>query len=206
VIALSDHGFGSFRRGVHLNNWLRDRGLLATRDGGEGATFPGNVDWDRTRAYALGLGGIYLNLRGREAEGIVDPGDSEALKAEIARGLEGLVDPAGGSTAIRGVPGRERLYRGPFVGEAPDLVVHFAAGYRASSSTSMGGVAEEVFEDNRKKWSGDHIVDPALVPGVLFLDRPFRGDSPRLEDLGPTILEALGVPKGPAMEGSSLIS
>ena len=69
----------------------------------------------------------------------------------------------------------------------------------------MGGVAESVFEDNRKKWSGDHIVDPSLVPGVLFLDRPFRGDSARLEDLAPTILEALGAPKGPLMEGSSLL-
>ena len=209
VIALSDHGFGPFRRAVHLNTWLLENGLLALKPGlgpGEGAgDLLRGVDWSRTRAYSLGLGGIYLNLRGREADGIVDPADSARLKAEIARGLNGLVDPADGSTSIRGVKAREEVYSGPFVDEAPDLVVHFSRGYRASSSTSMGGVAESAFEDNRKKWSGDHIIDPSLVPGVLFLDRPFRGEAPRLEDLAPTILEALGAPKGIAMEGSSLI-
>ena len=209
VIALSDHGFGPFRRGVHLNSWLLENGLLALkpgiRPGEEAGDLLRGVDWSRTRAYSLGLGGIYLNLRGREAEGIVAEGEAERLKAEIAKGLDGLLDPADGSMAIRGVKTRESLYSGPFVGEAPDLLVHFSKGYRASSSTSMGGVAEAVFEDNRKKWSGDHIVDPALVPGVLFIDRPFRGEAARLEDLAPTILGALGVPKGPAMEGSSLI-
>ena len=210
VIALSDHGFGPFRRAVHLNTWLLENGLLALKAGlsaGEGAgDLLRGVDWSRTKAYSLGLGGIYLNLRGREAEGIVDLADSDRLKAEIARGLDGLPDPSDGATAIRGVKTREEVYSGPFVGEAPDLLVHFSKGYRASSSTSMGGVAGATFEDNRKKWSGDHIVDPSLVPGVLFLDRPFRGEAARLEDLAPTILEALGVPKGPAMEGSSLIS
>ncbi len=209
VIALSDHGFGPFRRAVHLNAWLREAGLLALkpglRPGAEAGDLLRGVDWSNTRAYSIGLGGIYLNLRGREGDGIVDPADADRLKAEIARGLEGLVDPVDGSPAIRGVPTREALYRGPSVGEAPDLAVHFAAGYRASSMTSMGGVAGVTFEDNRKKWSGDHIVDPALVPGVLFLDRPFRGDGARLEDLAPTILEALGVPRGASMEGSSLL-
>jgi predicted AlkP superfamily phosphohydrolase/phosphomutase len=210
VIALSDHGFGPFRRGVHLNTWLLENRLLALRPGlspGESAgDLLRGIDWSRTRAYSLGLGGIYLNLRGREAEGIVPLDEAEALKAEIARGLDGLLDPADGSTAIRGVKSREQVYSGPFVGKAPDLVVHFESGYRASSSTSMGGVAESSFEDNRKKWSGDHIVDPVLVPGVLFMNRPFRGDAARLEDLAPTILGALGVPAGPAMEGSSLTS
>ncbi len=210
VIALSDHGFGPYRRAVHLNTWLLEKGLLHLKPGLEAGESAGDmlrgVDWSRTRAYSLGLGGIYLNLRGREAEGIVDEADADRLKAEIARGLRGLPDPLDGSAAIRGVKPREEVYSGPFVGEAPDLLVHFSKGFRASSSTSMGGVAGLVFEDNRKKWSGDHIVDPALVPGVLFLNRPFRSEGARLEDLAPTILEALGVPKGPAMEGSSLIS
>ncbi len=210
VIALSDHGFGPFRRAVHLNAWLHQNDLLALKPGieagPEAGDLLGGVDWSRTRAYSLGLGGIYLNLRGREGSGIVDPAEAEGLKSEIARGLAGLVDPASGSAPIRGVPTRERLYSGPFVAEAPDLLVHFESGYRASSGTSMGGVGAEVFEDNRKKWSGDHIVDPGLVPGVLFLDRPCRLDGPpRMEDLAPTILGALGVPKGPAMEGRSLI-
>jgi predicted AlkP superfamily phosphohydrolase/phosphomutase len=210
VVALSDHGFGPFRRAVHLNTWLLENGLLRLKPGLEAGEAAGDmlrgVDWSATKAYSLGLGGIYLNLRGREAEGIVDEADAARLKAEIARGLFGLPDPSDGSAAIRRVKPREEVYSGPFVGEAPDLLVHFSEGYRASSGTSMGGVAVQVFEDNRKKWSGDHIVDPALVPGVLFLDRPFRGEGARLEDLAPTILGALGVPKGAAMEGSSLIS
>jgi predicted AlkP superfamily phosphohydrolase/phosphomutase len=210
VIALSDHGFGPFRRGVHLNTWLLENGLLTLKEGVKPGESAGDllrgVDWSRTRAYSLGLGGIYLNLKGREADGIVEADDAERLKGEIARGLGGLPDPADGSTAIRGVKTRESVYSGPFVEEAPDLLVLFSKGYRASSSTSMGGVAEASFEDNRKKWSGDHIIDPSLVPGVLFMDRPFQGGSARLEDLAPTILQALGVPKGAAMEGSSLIS
>ena len=205
-IALSDHGFGSFRRGVHLNSWLRDRGLLAVRHGAGTEDFPGGIDWARTRAYALGLGGIYLNLRGREGQGIVEPAEADALAVEIAAGLSGLVDAEHGAVAIREVRTRAELYSGPFASESPDLVVHFAAGYRASWATTLGGAPAGHFEDNVKKWGGDHIVDPALVPGVLLMNRPFRGEGARLMDLAPTILDALGVPAGPAMEGSSLLS
>jgi predicted AlkP superfamily phosphohydrolase/phosphomutase len=209
VMALSDHGFGSFRREVHLNNWLRDQGLLALRPEADPSAFPANVDWGRTRAYALGLGGIYLNLAGREGQGIVRPDEAEALKASIARGLNGLADPgAGGAVAVRRVLPREELYHGPFASESPDLVVHFAEGYRVSWAASMGGVAEGHFEDNVRTWSGDHIVDPALVPGVLLMNRPFRGEGARLLDLAPTILDALNVPDpgGPPLEGRSLLS
>jgi predicted AlkP superfamily phosphohydrolase/phosphomutase len=208
LIALSDHGFGSFRRGVHLNTWLLDNGLLALRPGirpgAEAGDLLRSVDWSRTKAYALGLSGIYLNLAGREAQGIVTPAEAGTLKAAIARGLRGLEDPGRG-VAIRGVLPREELYSGPYAQESPDLMVHCAEGYRISWGSSMGGIPEGLFEDNVKKWGGDHIVDPALVPGVLFLSRPFRGAGARLVDLAPTILAALGAPKGPAMEGSSLL-
>jgi predicted AlkP superfamily phosphohydrolase/phosphomutase len=183
--------------------------LLALRDGlrpgDEAHDYPRSIDWSRTRAYALGLGGIYLNLEGRERDGIVRPDEAADLRAGIARELTGLVDPGRGQTAIHGVKTREELYRGPFAAEAPDLVVHFAAGYRVSWGCSLGGVPAGQFEDNRKKWSGDHIVDPGLVPGVLLANRPFRGDGARLLDLAPTILDALGADRGPAMEGRSLL-
>ncbi len=210
VIALSDHGFGSFRRGVNLNTLLFDLGLLAMRDGAR----PGagcrdllrDVDWSRTRAYALGLGGIYLNVEGREAQGVVKADEADGLKAALVKTLSGLVDPAAGAIAIRQARPRESVYSGPFVGEAPDLLVNFASGYRVSWETSLGGAPAGQFEDNTRKWSGDHIVDPSLVPGVLFMNRPFREASADLKDLAPTILDALGVSKGPAMEGSSLLS
>lgn len=209
VVALSDHGFSGFRRGVHLNTWLHANGLLALKPGvepGEGAgEFLRQVDWGRTQAYALGLGSIYLNVAGREAHGVVSADDAPALRSDIAAKLTGLVDPATGATAIRGVATCDEAYRGPYVAEAPDLVVKCAAGYRSSWGTALGGVPHGLFEDNAKAWSGDHIIDPDLVPGVLFANRPFAADHAALIDLAPTILDALGVPKGPAMEGENLL-
>jgi predicted AlkP superfamily phosphohydrolase/phosphomutase len=210
VIVLSDHGFGSFRRGVNLNTLLFDLGLLALREGAR----PGqgcrdlllDVDWSRTSAYALGLGGIYLNLEGRESQGTVKAGSADTLKSAIAERLSGLVDPSRGMVAVRRARPRESVYSGPYVSEAPDLLVDFAPGYRASWGTSLGGAPEGHFEDNTKKWSGDHIIDPQLVPGVLFMNKPIRPSGAGLADLAPTILEAFAVRKGDAMEGKSLCS
>jgi predicted AlkP superfamily phosphohydrolase/phosphomutase len=209
-IALSDHGFNSFRRGVHLNTWLYDNGFLALRDGVKPGEAAGDllrqVDWERTKAYAVGLGGIYLNIKGREEHGIVASDDAEAIKSALVQGLTGLRDPERGhALAITRAQTREAVYRGPYLEEAPDILVDFAPGYRISWSSSMGGIAEGQFEDNVKKWSGDHIIDPDQVPGMLFMNRPFRLERARLLDLAPTILAALGVPKGPAMEGESLL-
>ena len=122
------------------------------------------------------------------------------------QGLTGLRDPGrGDAVAITRAQAREAVYHGPYLEEAPDILVDFAPGYRISWSSSMGGIAEGQFEDNVRKWSGDHIIDPDHVPGVLFMNRPFRREQARLLDLAPTILAALGVPKGPAMEGESLL-
>jgi predicted AlkP superfamily phosphohydrolase/phosphomutase len=210
LIVLSDHGFDTFQRGFHLNRWLYDQGLLALRSGVEPGAAAGDflqaVDWDRTRAYGLGLSGLYLNIRGREGRGTVAPEEAEGLKAAIARDLSGLKDPERGAVAVRSARPREELYSGPFAAESPDLVVNCGRGYRLSWDSARGGVpAGGLFEDNTRKWSGDHIVDPPLVPGVLLMNRPFRGDGARLVDLAPTILDALGLPACPAMEGESLL-
>jgi predicted AlkP superfamily phosphohydrolase/phosphomutase len=209
LIVLSDHGFKTFRRGVNLNTWLYDQGLLALEPGAK----PGNgngdffhhVDWSRTKAYALGLGGIYLNLRGREQNGIVPTEEAQTIKTELAGALGGLQDPQDGTVAVRSVTPREEVYRGACVEEAPDLVVNFAEGYRGSWSTALGGMGESCFEDNTTRWAGDHIIDPALVPGVLMMNHSFRTEKPRLVDLAPTILDALGAPPSPAMEGEALL-
>jgi predicted AlkP superfamily phosphohydrolase/phosphomutase len=210
LIVLSDHGFGSFRRGFHLNRWLYEHGLLAlragVRPGPEAEDLLRGVDWDRTRAYGLGLSGLYLNLRGREGRGTVAPEEAEGLKAAIVEELGGLKDAERGAVAVRGVRAREGLYAGPFSGESPDLIVNCAPGYRISWDSARGGVpAGGLFEDNTRKWAGDHIVDPPLVPGVLLMNGPFRGEGARLVDLAPTVLAALGLPAGPAMEGGSLL-
>jgi predicted AlkP superfamily phosphohydrolase/phosphomutase len=208
-VVLSDHGMNSFQRGVHLNTWLFDHGLLALHNGAkpghETGDFFRNVDWSRTKAYALGLGGIYLNMKGREERGIVDQSEAETLKVALVKGLRGLCDPVSEKVAIRSAVTREQVYSGPFADESPDLLVNFSEGYRVSWDTALGGAPEGLFEDNVKKWGGDHIIDPCLVPGVLFMNHPFDGARPSLLDMAPTILEALGVPKGAAMEGDSLL-
>lgn len=207
-IVMSDHGFNSFQRGVNLNTWLLEQGLLALKPGlspgEEAGDLLRGIDWSRTRAYALGLGDIYLNLAGREGEGIVGPDEVSAVESQIIDGLTGLADPKRGGVAIRNVRRRAEIYSGPYASESPDLLVGFAEGYRASWATSLGGVPEVLLEDNVKRWGGDHVIDPALVPGVLLANRVLR-DGAGMADLAPTILDALGVPKGDAMEGTSLL-
>jgi predicted AlkP superfamily phosphohydrolase/phosphomutase len=209
VVILSDHGVSSFRRGFNVNTWLHQKGLLAL----EGGVTPGpeagdllrHVDWSRTQAYAYGLGGIYLNLKGREGQGAVEPEAAEALKRAIAGQLNGLTDVADGRLAVRSAVPREEVYSGPCTELAPDVVINFAEGYRASWGTPMGALPIDLFEDNQKKWAGDHAIDPCLVPGVLFMNRPMSAQSPGLADVGPTILTALGLEKAPDMEGDSLL-
>lgn len=209
-VVASDHGFGSFQRGFHVNTWLLDHGYLALKPGLEPGPSAGDlltgIDWTRTAAYALGFGSVYLNVAGREGEGTVDPSRAGELGVEIAAKLRGLRDPQRGGVAIRDVKTREEIWTGPFASRSPDLVVLFADGYRVSWGTGLGGVPQGWFEDNVRKWGGDHIIDPQLVPGVLFMNRPFSTNGPRLLDLAPTILDALGVPKGESMEGESLLS
>ncbi|MDQ3697747.1 MAG: alkaline phosphatase family protein [Gemmatimonadota bacterium] len=208
-VVLSDHGFNSFQRGVHLNTWLHDNGFLALESGRapteEAGNFFKDVDWGRTKAYALGLGSLYLNLQGREAQGIVTASDADGVTRDVVAGLTGLRDVARGAVAVQGVVTRDQVYSGAYVAEAPDMVVNFAAGYRVSWATALGGLPHGHFEDNVERWGGDHIIDPALVPGVLFMNRPFAGERVSLLDLAPTVLSALGVPKGKAMEGAALI-
>ena len=205
VIALSDHGFTSFRRGVNVNSWLHEHNFLSlapdARLGDPPDPLLRHVDWSRTRAYALGLAGIYLNLQGREGQGTVPPDEAEGLGRVIAAGLSGLVDPEDGVPGIRSVVPREHIYKGPYVGEAPDLLVFYAAGYRASWGSAIGGVGRSAFEDNTRAWSGDHIVDPALVPGILLMNRPFRADGASLADLRERSSTPSACRQGPTWKG-----
>ena len=208
LFVLSDHGFCSFRRGVNLNSWLRDNGYLALENGArESGPYLKGVDWSRTRAYTLGLGGLYLNLKGREALGIVKPGEeAEALKAELIGKLSNLRDEERGAIGIRTAWATNTLYKGPYLAEAPDLVVGYNDGYRTSWDAAVGKVSAAVFEDNCKAWSGDHSVDPTLVPGVLFCNRKFDAEDPGIEDLAPTALKLFGVEPPAWMEGKPVFN
>ena len=206
LMVLSDHGFSHFRRAVNLNSWLHRNGYLALEDGrSESGRYFAGVDWSRTRAYSLGLSGIYLNLRGRESQGTVAPGgEAEALKAELIARLTGLPDEERGEIAIREVYATDRLYRGPYLDAAPDLIAGFNAGYRISWEAAIGQATGRVIEDNRKAWSGDHCIDPPLVPGVLFCNRPIDCINPGIEDMAPTALDLFGVDPPEWMDGKPL--
>ncbi|MEP6715848.1 MAG: alkaline phosphatase family protein [Terriglobia bacterium] len=198
LFVLSDHGFRSFRRGVNLNAWLLREGYLALK-GAPGDYFEG-VDWSRTRAYTFGLGGLYLNVRGREGEGIVD--DPGALAAELSARLTGLCDD--NAVAINAAWTSSELYHGPYMRSAPDLIIGYADGYRASWSAVVGNASGEVFEDNHKAWCGDHCVDPRLVPGVLFSNLKIESEDPGIEDMAPTALRLFGVEVPAWMEGKAV--
>ena len=195
LMVVSDHGFKSFARCVNLNAWLHQNGYLALKSGKtESGDWFEDVDWSRTRAYTMGLNGLYLNVKGREREGIVEPGSqAEALKEELRRKLDGLVDPASGQTGITGVFDCDSVYAGPYVDNAPDLIVGYGGGYRASWDSVMGKVTAQIFEDNLKAWSGDHCIDPRLVPGVLFCNRKIAEEKPAIVDVAPTILKMFGL-------------
>lgn len=194
LMVVSDHGFGPFKRAVHLNSWLREKGFLVLKDPSvpSGRELLADVDWHRTRAYAVGFGGIFINRQGREGQGIVRAGkQEEGLKEEIARGLEAWTDGEPSASVVKRVYRREDIFHGRYAKDAPDLVVGFNAGYRTSWQTAMGGVPEGLIEDNKKNWSGDHLFDPSLVPGVIFANRKVHAQ-PAIYDVAPTILKVIG--------------
>jgi len=204
LLVISDHGFKSFARCMNLNAWLHQNGYLALKGvKTESGDWFEDVDWSRTRAYTMGLNGLYLNIKGREKQGIVDPANVEALKIEIQQKLNGLKDPASGTVGITGVFITGNVYRGPYTENAPDLLVGYGAGYRASWDSVMGKVTGQVFEDNLKAWSGDHCIDPRLVPGVLFSSHKFVEDKPHIADVAPTILNLFGLPLPSHFDGKA---
>ena len=202
LLVVSDHGFKAFQHGVNLNTWLHQNGYLVLRDGAPAADWLENVDWNRTRAYALGMNGIYINQKGRESRGIVDAGaDAAELRSELCEKLQGLVDPATGRVAISKAFDSRKAYTGPYRENAPDVVVGFGRDYRVSWNSAQGRVTESVFEANTKAWSGDHCVDPELVPGVLFSNWRISGEGHAITDVAPTLLELFGLSVPPHMDG-----
>jgi predicted AlkP superfamily phosphohydrolase/phosphomutase len=205
LMIISDHGFTSFRYGIDLNRWLEENGYLKLKTGERGKKNLVNVDWSQTRAFAVGLSGLFLNLKGREAQGIVDPKtEAPQLREEIAEKLKRLDDPVRNQPAVKQVYNAWKIYNGPYKNDAPDLLVGYHSGYRASWETAVGEVTDTIFHDNKKAWSGDHCVDQSLVPGVLFCNRKINDEHPRLMDMGPTVLSLFGVAVPAHMDGNPL--
>jgi len=206
LFVLSDHGFKSFQRGVNINAWLLENGYLHLKDepGAADKTYLRGIDWGRTRAYSFGLAGMYLNVKGREGEGAVEPADAPALMQEIADKLTGLVDEERGVVGISKAYPKSECYSGPYTRAAPDIVVGYNEGYRVGWDTAIGKMGKSVFEDNTKAWSGDHSMDPPMIPGVLFCNREFSSEDPGIEDMAPTALSLFGFDRPAFMDGRDI--
>jgi len=206
---LSDHGFSSFRVAVNLNTWLAKAGYLAVKpDVREAATFDHPfpaVDWSRTRAYAVGINGLYINLAGRERQGIVQPGvEQEALLTELKQRLEALADPLDGRRAIKVADRADQVYHGDLRDTGPDIIIGYYRGWRGSNESALGQIPVQEFADNDLKWSGDHCIAADEVPGILMTNRPITVENPELVDMASTILKLFGLTPPEEMVGHDL--
>jgi len=216
LMAISDHGFKTFQRGVNLNAWFRDNGYLFLKTDPSEGPLPvipdgeryevSDVDWPRTRAYTNGLAGFWLNIKGRESQGCVEPEDAGALRRELVDALTGLQDEDRNCEAITQVWAAEDVYSGPYRGNSPDAIVGYKIGYRADWDAAVGAVSGQTLSDNTRSWSGDHCMDPRQVPGIIFSSRNFPEPKPALVDMAPTILDLLGVSAPAHMSGRSLFA
>jgi predicted AlkP superfamily phosphohydrolase/phosphomutase len=216
VMIVSDHGFHSWRKAVNLNTWLVQNGYM-TLKGQQGAdkklsdlfgggTFWENVDWSHTRAYAMGIGQIYFNLRGRESQGIVSPGaEATALADELSTKLLTMTDPDDSLPIIRAVYKRDDIYTGPYLHNAAELQVGMNDGYRVSWQTTLGGSPPGIVYKNDRKWSADHGgYDFAITSGVFVTGRPINTPAPRIIDIAPTVLRYFGLSVPTDIDGKPL--
>jgi len=218
LIVVSDHGFHTWRREFNTNTWLARNGYLVMKttdadgtlkkldDMFSGGSFFPNVDWSRSKAYSLGLGGIFINVKGREGHGAVEPGkEYEAVRNEIIARIREYRDPDTGAPVIQGAYRREDIFRGPEVKDAADVQLSFYDGYRTSWQTALGAVPDSIVVANLKKWSGDHCAsDKSDTQGILLSNRRVEGSDHSLVDIAPTVIRLLGLSVPPEMDGKPI--
>ena len=218
LLIASDHGFHTWHKSVNYNTWLVKNGFMTLKQTdvldtqknlddlfGQGELWP-NVDWKRTKAYALGLGDIYLNVKGREAEGIVLPGEEyERIRNAIISGLESFRDPETGDLPVSKVLKREEIYNDFDENLIPDLLVANNPKYRVSWQTSLGGIPKDLLEVNTRKWSGDHCsLDASKTKGIFFSNKPMDADGVTILDFFPTVTGYLGLKEAEGLDGRAL--
>lgn len=207
LLVISDHGVRGFGRCFNINAWLLKNGYLHVKaDADPEADYYQSVDWSRTRAFGLGLTGIFLNIKGKGAAGIVEPGaEVAAIKKEIAGKLLAEIDAANGRAPVLKAHDSAVIYDGPYVENAPDIVVCYADGYRTSWDSVTGKTSGEIFSDNDREWSGDHCADPRLVPGIILSNLPVTEEKPHIRDISATALSLLGIPAPEHMQGKNIL-
>lgn len=211
VYVASDHAFTSFRRQFNLNGWLLDQGYARMKNRLDRDAAPNfvNNDWSGTRVYGLGINSLYLNVAGREPNGVVKKGDEyERLRNEVAAALCEVRDPLTGEKVIRRVVQPEKVFRNTDGNphHKPDLIVCYNDNYRASWDTILGGYPTEHVLDNKDPWSGDHCMDPDFLSGVLLTNAPIKAENPGLDELAPTIIKSFGVAVPELMKGRNLLA
>lgn len=215
LIIFSDHGFSSFERAVSINTWLVENDYMTLtreideKDAGELFKY---VDWSKTRAYSLGFTSIYINLKGRESKGIVNPEDKDRLIKDIIKKLGNLTDPETGKKVCAKLYKGSEIYSGKYKENAPDIVVGFDEGYRMAWQNAVAGFTPWILKDNEEQWTGDHLIESSKVPGILFTNfkinkssKTSKTKNPSLMDIAPTVLKIFNIPKPESMDGESLI-
>jgi len=206
LMVLSDHGFAPFRREFHLSTWLVENGYTVLTDPSQmhEGEFYDNVDWSRTKAFALGLNGVYINLSEREVMGSVPPRDFLRIKKEIIARLAHVRDPQNGRRIVTRAYDSHEIYSGPYLDFAPDITVGYARGYRISDEAVLGKFPTGIVGDRKDKWSADHCIDPQSVPGVLLTSKEVKLENPGIWDLAPSILKSFGLNVPGEMDGKPI--
>lgn len=207
LMVMSDHGFQPYRREVNLNSWLRDNGWLTLKDGKHtGHIATGDIDWSKTKAYGIGFNALYLNIQGRESQGIIPPNEAAAEAAKLATQLKELIDPQNGAHVVLEVSSAADVFHGARVSEAPDLIVGYDKGYGCSDQSTLGEITDTILEDNVSRWSGNHLMAASVVPGVVLANRPLAAGQHHLIDVTSTLLAWYGVPALSGMTGHSILA
>lgn len=193
LLVMSDHGFAPFYRSFDLNAWLLQKGYFK----------PGS--WGQTRAYGMGFNGLYLNLKGREREGTVTSSERDQLLRQLREELLEVVDPRDGEKVFHHIYLASEIYHGPYLERSPELILGYNRGFRCSWQSALGEAGSKVLEDNLDPWSGDHLMDPEVVPGVLFCNKPLTSGEADLKDVGPTVMARFGIAPAPNMLGHDLL-
>jgi predicted AlkP superfamily phosphohydrolase/phosphomutase len=169
------------------------------------ADVAGRIDWSRTHAYAPGGagGGLWINLKGREPQGIVEPGpDYEAVVAGLRRRLLSLRDPSTGEAVVTAVHRREEIYQGPHAAEAPDLVLETARTVCAVEGVGPSSLFSPDAAANER--TGNHARDGLLALCGDGIRTGLELCSVPVDDLAPTVLYLMGLPIDPSMDGRVL--